>query len=1216
MNKLTLVATLGLAAALILGGALSNQSRAVEIPVPNGDFETLYLPGSTTITGVVAPGGWSQGVGPDCPIDSGTYEFSDFTTGDTADIPGWVGFDRPGWINIGDVGYNGGTYGRRDWEDIGVIDDPADDDKTIPDPLHPDRFGNLQGSVGRQGASPDGDQYYLSNGGGWGNPAGGLIVSDVPLANVEAGNTYELSMIANGSATPVVLELLADGEPVAPTYSVHPDVSGPWQEFYRAYDATTLSSLLGKSLTIRLGVGRGASGAQSHFDTVSLASVGELVWDNANGAGDGKWGTPNNWNPDPDIPDAMTPATINSGTPLVEADHDALAVRINGGQLTIGAGNTLTLTNGINSAGTLVLENDSLLSTGSGSIATAAVDGRGRIGVRADNTLDVASVTAVPGKDPGELVKEDAGTLTLHADSIEASNLILADGTMIVVGATNTDFTAAGDGTLHLETAAAAAMGQLILESGTVTLTGAPGGITFAGTTVDAPGGGTVGFNHDGSLQLNQIDVVSAAAVTISKGGQADLILTDANAGTGLQHATFEAREGRLIGLQDTSNPFGSGTNAAGLSINGGDELVLAAATGPVIYDNALSVLGSGTLTAGAGGVGTDGPLTVTLGNAARGVNVAGGATLAIRSTDDYSLDIAGNLSGGGRISVDEGTVTLSGSANAIGSMEVAGGTVSTAGTDVTLSKRLVIGEVSYTVSDGNTFRASGTDLAAASRVTVTGGTLTIGGPPAVPTDGLELWLDASDVNGDGSAFANGAPVTTWHDKAGSDNPATAVGDPTFAATSSVLNDQPMVQFDGDDGFDLGNLGGLFPTEATMFVVAAIDNDEAWNLVTTRNNDTWWRYNGNSDSYPGMFRTDRINNYASGMPTDGPVVYAVTSSDAAWEMFENGTSLGAVGGQYNAGDDYGIGRPDNGNWGKGLNGGIAEILVFNAVLSAEDLNTVGVYLTDKYGLTTTYSGVVGGGPVEQTGTDVLVTANATLDSVESFVSLGNLTVQADHTSLGLQGAAYSFQNVSIADDITLTGELEVRGTLDVGNGVGDVTLGDGEIAFGPEATYNVEFSVAGQVGDADTIVLVGGANGLSLAGELKVSSMNDRDANNSWSDDPVMIVDNGVGEGAIGWLDRITDPQNPVMMNNQFDTVTPEDGTHLGQGVFLQAVEYVHPPGAEYVTTSVDLDVLIALGGDADGDGKVWLSDWAALRANFGNTGTGKTWTEGNFDPW
>ncbi len=44
--------------------------------------------------------------------------------------------------------------------------------------------------------------------------------------------------------------------------------------------------------------------------------------------------------------------------------------------------------------------------------------------------------------------------------------------------------------------------------------------------------------------------------------------------------------------------------------------------------------------------------------------------------------------------------------------------------------------------------------------------------------------------------------------------------------------------------------------------------------------------------------------------------------------------------------------------------------------------------------------------------------------------------------------------------------------------------------------------------------------------------------------------------------------------------------------------------------------MFVALGGDADGDGKVWLSDWAALRANFGNAGTGKTWTEGNFDPW
>ncbi|NQU24804.1 MAG: PEP-CTERM sorting domain-containing protein, partial [Candidatus Nealsonbacteria bacterium] len=74
--------------------------------------------------------------------------------------------------------------------------------------------------------------------------------------------------------------------------------------------------------------------------------------------------------------------------------------------------------------------------------------------------------------------------------------------------------------------------------------------------------------------------------------------------------------------------------------------------------------------------------------------------------------------------------------------------------------------------------------------------------------------------------------------------------------------------------------------------------------------------------------------------------------------------------------------------------------------------------------------------------------------------------------------------------------------------------------------------------------------------------------------------------------------------------------THIGQGAFLREVTYTEAPVAEPFITDVELDVFVALGGDADGDEKVWLSDWAALRANFGNTGTGKTWTEGNFDPW
>jgi hypothetical protein len=215
---------------------------AITITVPNGDFEQIYKPGSDSITADLG-GGWTQGLGPDAPMDDGTATYSDGTTGDAVDIPGWIGADAQGWVD------NGGTYGR---------------DTSFP---------NRQGSVAAQIVTPDGLYYYLSNGGGWGNPAGGLIVSDASLGDVEDG-TYTLSMLAtgpDGPAIPVVLELLADGVALTPSSSVDPELSGDWQEFSRTYDAASLAGHIGESLTIRLGVGRGASGGQSCFDAVSLS---------------------------------------------------------------------------------------------------------------------------------------------------------------------------------------------------------------------------------------------------------------------------------------------------------------------------------------------------------------------------------------------------------------------------------------------------------------------------------------------------------------------------------------------------------------------------------------------------------------------------------------------------------------------------------------------------------------------------------------------------------------------------------------------------------------------------------------------------------------------------------------------------------------------------------------------------------------------------------
>ena len=93
-NILTIVAVAILTLAI-------GQVQAMTVTVPNSDFELIYKPGQTTITGVVSGGGWTQGVGPDCPIDAGVYEFADLTTGDTADIPGWLRVRQAGVDRLG-----------------------------------------------------------------------------------------------------------------------------------------------------------------------------------------------------------------------------------------------------------------------------------------------------------------------------------------------------------------------------------------------------------------------------------------------------------------------------------------------------------------------------------------------------------------------------------------------------------------------------------------------------------------------------------------------------------------------------------------------------------------------------------------------------------------------------------------------------------------------------------------------------------------------------------------------------------------------------------------------------------------------------------------------------------------------------------------------------------------------------------------------------------
>ena len=218
--------------------------------------------------------------------------------------------------------------------------------------------------------------------------------------------------------------------------------------------------------------------------------------------------------------------------------------------------------------------------------------------------------------------------------------------------------------------------------------------------------------------------------------------------------------------------------------------------------------------------------------------------------------------------------------------------------------------------------------------------------PPV--TSGLTLHLDASQITG----LSDGDTVNTWTDVSGSvpaNNATTSRGTPIYKI--GILNGQPVVRFDNNSALQTADLSAQFPSAATSFIVTTIDNDNAYTLVKANPGvDEWWRYDGNGNSYPGFFRGDRLESYCA-MPNSGSQLFAISSSATAWEMSINGVSQGVVGANYNAGGALVIG---NGSTGGGLNGDIAEVILYNRILDSNELLAVGGYLTAKYDLTTTY----------------------------------------------------------------------------------------------------------------------------------------------------------------------------------------------------------------------------------------------------------------------
>ena len=109
--------------------------------------------------------------------------------------------------------------------------------------------------------------------GTWASATGTTAETKETLGTASSGTRYTISAMLRGPATPVIMDLLADGQVVSPSAEATPIAPGDWTEISRTYEPNALSAYVGKSMSIVIGTPPGVtSGNLTRFDNVAIAA--------------------------------------------------------------------------------------------------------------------------------------------------------------------------------------------------------------------------------------------------------------------------------------------------------------------------------------------------------------------------------------------------------------------------------------------------------------------------------------------------------------------------------------------------------------------------------------------------------------------------------------------------------------------------------------------------------------------------------------------------------------------------------------------------------------------------------------------------------------------------------------------------------------------------------------------------------------------------------
>ncbi len=349
--------------------------------------------------------------------------------------------------------------------------------------------------------------------------------------------------------------------------------------------------------------------------------------------------------------------------------------------------------------------------------------------------------------------------------------------------------------------------------------------------------------------------------------------------------------------------------------------------------------------------------------------------------------------------------------------------------------------------------------------------------------NGMQLWLDASDIFGNGQRQLDNTSVTTWNDKSGQGNNTTSGNTPTYVANDSNINDRASITFDGDFFSDV-TLNSV-NNEMTAFIVANANNTGAYHnffdTVAGADPMLWvdvaGQYEFSNSAGGGYTSTFTVGNW--------DIIDVMKDSANNISLYHEGDLDGSIVKAYGIAGSYTLDLFNRAN-AQGYQGSAAEVIFFDSALNQAQRRYVEEYLAFKYAHT--LSGLTFGVDVLNggMGNDSFIWTNAS----HSGVGVGNRDQVTDFTqgddTIDIEGVAnnivFNYDDGFVGNGYASAYYSQVAGDtilhIDFGDGLVDmeieldgtlVTLDDSDIqAVGPTVTDGTAGVDSGGVYDGTT----------------------------------------------------------------------------------------------------------------------------------------------------